>query len=88
MSYKITADGSPTPRKGVGRFSSLTDDLKLDTSTEALGPVGARYRQYPSRQPLGPLLTSNFQTVKRTALQSLDSFKVGVPLWYPHIIPQ
>ncbi|KAF1961223.1 pumilio-family RNA binding repeat domain-containing protein [Byssothecium circinans] len=74
MSYQITADGSPTPRKGVGRFS-IADDLKIDTSPEALSAVGAYHLQHPRRQPLGPLLTANFQNTKRSAHQHLDSFK-------------
>ncbi|PVH94720.1 ARM repeat-containing protein [Periconia macrospinosa] len=43
MSFNITAEGSPTPRKGVGKFG-MAEDLRIDTSPEVLGAVGFNHR--------------------------------------------
>jgi len=89
MSFNITADGSPTPRKAMGRFP-VPDDLRLDTSPEGLGlVVGSRYQQqhYPFHRGFNSSLTSNAQGTKRPLgsstqvnqmmpQQSLDGFKV------------
>ncbi|OAG01800.1 ARM repeat-containing protein [Paraphaeosphaeria sporulosa] len=68
MSFNLTSDGSPTPRKAVSRFP-VPNDLRLDTSPEVLGfgPVGTRTRQHPSQYvwPGGAMLTSNMQGAKR-----------------------
>ncbi|KAF2688754.1 ARM repeat-containing protein [Lentithecium fluviatile CBS 122367] len=67
MSFNITADGSPTPRKAVGRFA-VPDDLRLDTSPEGLGmAVGARHhhQHYPLYRGFNSSLTSNLQGMKR-----------------------
>lgn len=73
MSFNITSDGSPTPRKTGSRLP-MPADLRLDTSPEVLGfgPVGTRIRQLPSHYwPGSALLTSNVQGAKRpTALGS------------------
>ncbi|KAJ4289730.1 hypothetical protein N0V90_011060 [Kalmusia sp. IMI 367209] len=67
MSFNLTSDGSPTPRKAVSRFPVPRTDLRLDTSPEVLGygPVGTRARQYPSIWHGGVSLTSNVQGAKR-----------------------
>lgn len=73
MSFNLTSDGSPTPRKTGSRLTVPTD-LRLDTSPEVLGfgPVGTRTRQLPSHYwPGSTLLTSRVQGAKRpTALGS------------------
>lgn len=70
MSFNLTSDGSPTPRKNVSRFP-VPNDLRLDTSPEVLGfgPIGTRVGQFPTRYwPGSALLTSNAQGTKRQAL--------------------
>jgi hypothetical protein len=66
MSFNITSDGSPTPRKGSTRFSG---DLRIDTSPEVLGQaVGSMsLNQYPFalRRTFGSSLTTNTQGMKR-----------------------
>lgn len=77
MSFNITADGSPTPRKA--RF--LADDLRIDTSPEVLGmaaAVGSRYQQFPLYRP-DPSLTFNMQGMKRP----LGSSALNQPLLPP-----
>jgi hypothetical protein len=68
MSFNLTSDGSPTPRKAISRFA-VPNDLRLDTSPEVLGfgPVGTRTRHHPSQYvwPGSALLTSNMQGAKR-----------------------
>jgi hypothetical protein len=92
MSFNITADGSPTPRKAIGRFP-VPDDLRLDTSPEGLGlAVGSRYQQqhYPLYRGFNSSLTPNMQGMKRPLgsstqvnqmmpQQSVDGFKVSQP---------
>jgi hypothetical protein len=69
MSFNITSDGSPTPRKGTMRFSRAGADLKIDTSPEVLGQAVGSYGQnhYPFAlyRALGPSLTANMQSGKR-----------------------
>ncbi|KAF2129027.1 ARM repeat-containing protein [Dothidotthia symphoricarpi CBS 119687] len=68
MSFNITSDGSPTPRKGLTRFSMAAGDLKIDTSPEVLGQaVGVSQNHYPYNlhRAFGPSLTSNVQGMKR-----------------------
>jgi hypothetical protein len=92
MSFNLTSDGSPTPRKAVSRFA-VPNDLRLDTSPEVLGfgPVGTRTRRHPSQYvwPGSALLTSNMQGAKRPLGSStlgnqmmppqpnIDTFKVS-----------
>lgn len=68
MSFNITSDGSPTPRKGPSRFS-MAGDLRIDTSPEALGhAVGSMsLNQYPFafQRAFGSTLTCNTQGMKR-----------------------
>jgi len=68
MSFNITSDGSPTPRKGPGRFS-MAGDLKIDTSPEVLGQAVApkRHNHYPYSlySAFGPSLTSDMQGMRR-----------------------
>lgn len=68
MSFNIPSDGSPTPRKGPGRFSKATD-LTIDTSPEVLGQAvrSLSLNDYPYslHRTLGPMLTSNLQGMKR-----------------------
>ncbi|KAF1844655.1 pumilio-family RNA binding repeat domain-containing protein [Cucurbitaria berberidis CBS 394.84] len=68
MSFNITSDGSPTPRKGPTRFS-MAADLKIDTSPEVLGQAvgGMSQNHYPYtlHRSFGPSLTSNSQGMKR-----------------------
>lgn len=67
MSFNLTSDGSPTPRKNVPRFPLPATDLRLDTSPEVLGlgVVGTRFRQHPYHWPGNVSLTSNVQGLKR-----------------------
>ncbi|KAF2878202.1 pumilio-family RNA binding repeat domain-containing protein [Massariosphaeria phaeospora] len=89
MSFNITSDGSPTPRKGPSRFS---EDLRIDTSAEVLGmAVGSRL-PFALYRPNKPSLTSTMQGMKRPLGSSahvnqsmlppqhnnLDGFKVKV----------
>ena len=68
MSFNITSDGSPTPRKGPARFS-MAGDLRIDTSPEGLGQAvgGMSQNHYPYAlyRAFGPSLTSNLQAMKR-----------------------
>lgn len=68
MSFNITSDGSPTPRKGPGRFS-MASDLKIDTSPEVLGQaVGSKHHThypYTLYRDFGPSLTSGVQGMRR-----------------------
>jgi hypothetical protein len=68
MSFNIASDGSPTPRKGSARFS-IPGDLKVDTSSEALGQAvgGMSLDYYPCafQRVFGSALTSNTQGFKR-----------------------
>ncbi|CAI6328594.1 unnamed protein product [Periconia digitata] len=57
-SFNVTTDGSPTPRKGTGRFS-IAEDLRIDTSPECLGAVG--FRHQPLNQFANPMLTSHMK---------------------------
>ena len=90
MSFNLTSDGSPTPRKAVSRFP-VPNDLRLDTSPEVLGfgPVGTRTRQHFSQYvwPGSALLTSTMQGAKRPLVSltlgnqmmpqpNIDAFKV------------
>ncbi|KAG9384477.1 Pumilio-family RNA binding repeat domain containing protein [Pyrenophora tritici-repentis] len=69
MSFNITSDGSPTPRKGASRFSMTAGDLRIDTSPEALGQAvgNMSLNQYPFayQRAFGSPLTSNMQNMKR-----------------------
>jgi hypothetical protein len=95
MSFNITSDGSPTPRKGSTRFS-MAGDLRIDTSPEVLGQaVGSMsLNQYPFalHRAFGSSLTTNTQGMKRPLgsstlgnqpmLQqhnSFDGYKVNTP---------
>ncbi|CAO2648621.1 Nn.00g078880.m01.CDS01 [Neocucurbitaria sp. VM-36] len=68
MSFNITFDGSPTPRKGPARFS-MTNDLRIDTSPEVLGQAvgGMSQNHYPYNlyRAFGSSLTTNSQGMKR-----------------------
>jgi hypothetical protein len=68
MSFNITSDGSPTPRKGPNRFA-MAGDLRIDTSPEVLGQaVGSMsLNQYPFafQRAFGSPLTCNTQGMKR-----------------------
>ncbi|KAH9882807.1 hypothetical protein J1614_000173 [Plenodomus biglobosus] len=68
MSFNITSDGSPTPRKGPSRFS-VAADLKIDTSPEVLGQMtgSAIQNRYPYSlyRVCGPSLTSGVQGMRR-----------------------
>ncbi|KAH8716836.1 armadillo-type protein [Phaeosphaeriaceae sp. PMI808] len=69
MSFNITSDGSPTPRKGPTRFSMAAGDLKIDTSPEllnqAVGGFDQNHHPYASYRGFGPSLTANSQGTKR-----------------------
>ncbi|KAF1833906.1 ARM repeat-containing protein [Decorospora gaudefroyi] len=68
MSFNITSDGSPTPRKGSSRLA-MSGDLRIDTSPETLGQaVGSMsLNQYPFalHRAFGSSLTTNTQGMKR-----------------------
>jgi len=70
MSFNITSDGSPTPRKGTTRLSRAAGDLKIDTSPELLGQAVGGYHQshypYALHRAFGSPLTPNMQGPKRT----------------------
>jgi hypothetical protein len=97
MSFNITSDGSPTPRKAMGRLP-VPDDLWLDTSPEGLGlAVGSRYQQqhYPPHRGFNSSLTSHVQGTRRALgpsaqinqimpQQAHDSFKVS-PVTPPNL---
>jgi hypothetical protein len=90
MSFNITSDGSPTPRKAMGRFP-VPDDLRLDTSPEGLGmAVGSRHQNqhYPYYRGFNSSLTYHQQGMKRplgpsthfnqmVPQQAVDGFKVS-----------
>ncbi|KAF2031611.1 ARM repeat-containing protein [Setomelanomma holmii] len=69
MSFNITSDGSPTPRKGPSRFPMAAGDLKIDTSPEVLGYAVGGFNQnhhpYTSYRTFGSSLTANMQGAKR-----------------------
>jgi hypothetical protein len=69
MSFNITSDGSPTPRKGVSRFCRTAGDLHIDTSPELLGQAVGGFSQnhYPFAlyRGFGSSLTANMQGAKR-----------------------
>jgi hypothetical protein len=69
MSFNITSDGSPTPRKGTTRFSRAAGDLRIDTSPELLGQAVGGYNQnhypYALHRAFGSSLTANMQGPKR-----------------------
>ncbi|KAF2271699.1 ARM repeat-containing protein [Westerdykella ornata] len=64
MSLNLTSDGSPTPRKTLGRFN-MADDLGGNSSPDSLGAVGSRYAYKIPIQLWPPSLTSQLQGVKR-----------------------
>lgn len=68
MSFNITSDGSPTPRKGLTRFNMPPGDLRVDTSPEVLGQINGNsqnYHRFGFYSPFGSSLTSNLQGLKR-----------------------
>jgi hypothetical protein len=70
MSFNITSDGSPTPRKGVSRFCRTAGDLKIDTSPELLGQAVGGFSQnhhhpFALYRAFGSSLTANMQGAKR-----------------------
>jgi hypothetical protein len=69
MSFNITSDGSPTPRKGPSRLSAAAGDLKIDTTPEVLGQAvrgfGQHHHPYALHRAFGSLLTANTQGMKR-----------------------
>lgn len=69
MSFNITSDGSPTPRKGTVKFSRPAGDLKIDTSPEVLGQAvgGFSHNHNPLAfyRAFGSSLTANMQGAKR-----------------------
>ena len=93
MSFNITSDGSPTPRKGPTRLS-MNEDLRIDTSPEileqAVGSLSHNHLPLAFYHAFGPQLTSNLQGLKRplgpsalanqpTSLQqtTFDGYKVS-----------
>lgn len=82
MSFNITSDGSPTPRKGPARLS-MTGDLKIDTSLDALEQAvgGMSLNQYPHTlyRTFGSSLTSNLQGLKRPLGTSTLSNQTSLP---------
>jgi len=91
MSFNLTSDGSPTPRKTVARFPVPGADLRLDTSPEVLGfgAVGTRIHPNLCHWFDNLSLTTNMQGLKRplgpSSAQgnqilmqpSVDAFKVS-----------
>ncbi|KAH7073883.1 armadillo-type protein [Paraphoma chrysanthemicola] len=69
MSFNITSDGSPTPRKGPARYPMAAGDLKIDTSPEvlgyAVGGFGQNHNSYAYHRAFGSSLTANVQGAKR-----------------------
>ncbi|KAJ4314578.1 hypothetical protein N0V94_006405 [Neodidymelliopsis sp. IMI 364377] len=68
MSFNITSDGSPTPRKGPARFNMPPGDLRVDTSPEVLGHAignNQNYHAFGFYPSFGSSLTSNLQGLKR-----------------------
>jgi len=69
MSFNITSDGSPTPRKGPSRLSAAAGDLKIDTTPEVLGQAvrgfGQNRHPYAVHRAFGSSLTANTQGMKR-----------------------
>jgi hypothetical protein len=69
MSFNITSDGSPTPRKSTMRFPRAPSDLRIDTSPEvlsqAVGGFSENHYPYALYRALGPSLTANMQGAKR-----------------------
>lgn len=97
MSFNLTSDGSPTPRKTAPRFPPAYPDLRIDTSPEVLGhgPVGTRTRPHPLAYQGGVSLTYNTQGAKRPlgsstmgnqmlAQPNIDAFKVSQPRSKPN----
>ncbi|KAJ4369980.1 hypothetical protein N0V83_005744 [Neocucurbitaria cava] len=70
MSFNITSEGSPTPRKGPTRLS-MAGDLRIDTSPEVLGQavgnISQNHYPYNLHRAFGSSLTSNSQGMKRPA---------------------
>ncbi|PSN67819.1 ARM repeat-containing protein [Corynespora cassiicola Philippines] len=66
MSFNITSEGSPTPRKGPARFV-MGEELKINTSPEVLGmaAVGPRTHPFTQYRPISTSLTSSWQGMKR-----------------------
>lgn len=69
MSFNITSDGSPTPRKGTIKFPKPAGDLKIDTSPEVLDQAvgGFSYNHNPLAfyRSFSSSLTANMQGAKR-----------------------
>ncbi|KAF2854975.1 ARM repeat-containing protein [Plenodomus tracheiphilus IPT5] len=83
MSFNITSDGSPTPRKGPSRFSKA-GDLTIDTSPEVLGQVTGSTHQkhypYSLYRVFGPSLTSGVQGMRRPLGASTQGNQSILPL--------
>ncbi|KAF2742165.1 ARM repeat-containing protein [Sporormia fimetaria CBS 119925] len=77
MSLNITSDGSPTPRKTVGRFN-MADDLANKTPPEVLGAVGSRQPPQVPQQLWPSSLTFHAQGVKRPLTLSSRNTPVSV----------
>ncbi|KAH5685233.1 hypothetical protein HBI67_033210 [Parastagonospora nodorum] len=88
MSFNITSDGSPTPRKGATRLSRAAGDLKIDTSPELLGQAVGGYHQnhypYAPHRAFGSPLTPNMQGPKRTlGASTLGNQQMIMPHQHP-----
>ncbi|KAL6705361.1 hypothetical protein ACN47E_007010 [Coniothyrium glycines] len=97
MSFNITSDGSPTPRKGPARLAK-PGELTIDTSPEVLSQVlgSMAHVQYPYNlhRTFGPTLTSNLQGMKRPLAsstlgnQSMPSQVITFDGYKPKLQPQ
>jgi hypothetical protein len=75
MSFNITSDGSPTPRKGPIRFPGAPGDLRVKTAPEGQGQAVGTSQTLPFHfyHPFGSSLTSDLQGTK----QPLSSSTLG-----------
>ncbi|OAL01982.1 ARM repeat-containing protein [Phaeosphaeriaceae sp. SRC1lsM3a] len=69
MSFNITSDGSPTPRKGTIKFPKPAGDLKVDASPEvpdqAVGGFSYNHNPLAFYRSFSSSLTANVQGAKR-----------------------
>lgn len=86
MTFNITSDGSPTPRKGPTRFNLPSGGLNVDNSPEVLGQVSGNsqnYFPYGLHPSFGSSLTSNLQGLKRP-FSTCTVANIGVPPMQQH----
>jgi hypothetical protein len=84
MSFNITSDGSPTPRKGSSRLAMVAGDLKIDTTPEvlsqAVGGMSLTPYPYAHYRAFGTSLTPSLQGAKQPLGTSTQGNQGVLPL--------